>query len=113
MTVVPLKPYTLGGSVAAAANGVDRFRSPVALFGELTGVEAFQREETEAMRWGKLCEPLILDVIAQQYELMPAPADGFQDPERPWLVGHPDTLMAYGGHLAIAEAKTHNRWGSN
>lgn len=109
MTVTDLRPFTLGGSTAAAAAGIDPFRSRVMLWAELTG--RVSREPTEAMEWGKRLEPLILAELAERgYEVMPAPAEGFQDPERPWLVGHPDTFLVLEGERVIGECKTMNQW---
>ena len=101
---------TLGGSSAAAAVGVDPHRSAVMLWAELVGL--VEREPSEAMRWGTLLEPAIREELeVRGYELMPAPADGFGDPERPWLVGHPDGFTVLNGDTpAVLELKTAGQW---
>ena len=65
MTVVQLRPHTIGGSEAAAACGVDPYRSRVWLWGEKTGRPGFERPETEAMRWGKRLEDDIDDALRE------------------------------------------------
>lgn len=85
--------FTLGGSDAAAACGVDPWKSPVMLYLEKTGVVV--REESEAMRFGRKLEAVVWGELEERgYDLLPAPADGFTDSERPWLVGHPDGFVA-------------------
>lgn len=107
-SVTKLRPFTLGGSVAAAAAGIDPYRSRVMLWAELTGRAA--RTDTEAMWWGRALEPVIDAAMSERgYEPMPAP-DGFTDPERPWLVGHPDGFVALDGSRAVYERKTVGQW---
>jgi predicted phage-related endonuclease len=69
------------------------------------------RPETEAMLWGKLLEPVILDVLGNHgYDLIPAVADGYRDPERPWLIGHPDAFASKDGARLVVDAKTTSAW---
>ena len=42
--------------------------------------------------------------------LMPAPADGFRDSERPWMTGHPDGFCDLDGSLGVLEVKTAGEW---
>jgi putative phage-type endonuclease len=111
MTVVPLrKTFTLGGSDAAAAAGIDPYLSRVMLWAEKTG--RVQREETEAMLWGKMLEPVIVDVLAEQgYEpgRYPHP-EPVGDATRSWLRGHPDGFCVLRGAAAVLEVKTANAW---
>ena len=44
------------------------------------------------------------------YQVMPAPADGFQDDDPPWLVGHPDGFAEVEGEAALLEIKTAGQW---
>lgn len=111
MTVVPLtRAATLGGSDAAAACGVDPYRSRVMLWLEKTG--QYQRPETEAMLWGTLLEPVIMDVLAQQgYD--PEPADQalqLVDSERAWMTCHPDGSAVVNGERGLLEVKTAGVW---
>ena len=106
MTVAPL---TLGGSVAAAAAGIDPYRSRVMAWAELTGRAS--REPSEAMEWGTRLEPVIDAAMTERgYELLPAPAEGLTDPERPWLVGHPDGFACLDGCRVVYERKTMGQW---
>lgn len=111
MTIIDLdeRRTLLGGSDAAAACGVDPYRSRVALFAEkLSGRE---REETEPILWGKRLEPVIAEVLALSgREIVPAPAEGFRHPERPWMVAHPDGLTHKNGEDGIVEIKTAGHW---
>jgi len=100
MTVTPLARFTLGGSTAAAACGVDPYLSPVMLWAQLTG--RAEHPETEAMRFGKRLERVVWSELEERgYELLPAPEDGFRDPERKWLVGHPDGFTAGVDELVV------------
>lgn len=101
--------WTIGGSEAAAACGIDPYRSAVMLWLEKTGRVA--RHETEAMRWGRLVEPLIFASLQTDgRDVLPAPADGYKDPERPWLTGHPDGFVRLDGARGVLEIKTANQW---
>jgi predicted phage-related endonuclease len=102
-------PLTLGGSVAASAAGIDPFRSRVMAWAEMTG--RVSRESSEAMEWGNRLEPVIdAAMTARGYELLPAPADGFTDPVRPWLIGHPDGFAVLAGERVVYERKTMGQW---
>jgi putative phage-type endonuclease len=110
MTVVQLPTrFTIGGSDAAAAAGVDPHRSRVMLWLEKTG--RVERPETEAMRWGTLLEPVIFaELEAREYEAEPWPTKGASDPERPWCEGHPDGFVILDGDVALLEIKTVGQW---
>lgn len=117
MTVVPLRPHTIRGSEAAAACDVDPYRSRVMLWLEKTG--RHERPETEAMRWGIRLQPVIAEELEERgYTLLPAPADGYVDPARPWLVGHPDGFVGAPAERAdvrpvgrgLLEIKTVGQW---
>lgn len=116
-TVTPALVVT--GSEAAAACGVDPFRSPVALWTEKLGL-AVPREDNEAMRWGNLLEPIVAREVESKGFMLSYPMDGadligVKSPEYPWLLGHPD---AYCGHTTphvhtgqgICEIKTTSPW---
>jgi putative phage-type endonuclease len=108
--VVPIRPLcTIGGSEIAAAAGVDPYRSRVALWLEKTG--RLDPPETEAMRWGELLEPAIWNELEDRgYELTVSNPAGLTDPERPWLVGHPDGFVAIGDKPGVLEIKTASPW---
>jgi putative phage-type endonuclease len=113
MTVVQLPTrFTIGGSEAAAAAGIDPHRSRVALWLEKTG--RVERPETEAMRWGTLLEPVIADELEARglavYVDWGDPIEA-RDAERPWIVGHPDGIVTQeDGSEALLEIKTVGQW---
>jgi predicted phage-related endonuclease len=79
------------------------------LWAEKTG--RARAEKTEAMRWGLLLEPVIKAELQERgYVVSPAPADGFTDEARPWLVGHPDGFTELDGWPAVLEVKTAGWW---
>jgi putative phage-type endonuclease len=97
----------IGGSDAAAACGVDPYRSRVMLWAEKTG--RVTRAETEAMRWGKLLEPVVFAELERQgFDVMPAPDVEWAQDGLPWLVGHPDGFVDLDGQRCVLEIKTSN-----
>lgn len=99
------RPFTIGGSEAAAACGVDPYRSRVMLWAEKTG--RYQREPTEAMHWGKLVEPVVIDELRRRdYVVFANERPTYQHRELPWLVGTPDGFTEVDGERAVLEVKT-------
>jgi len=95
----------IGGSEAAAACGIDPYRSRRLLWYEK--VHGIEREESEAMRLGTLLQPAIAEIVAERgYEIMPAPADGFVHREHEWMVVHPDGFTELDDLMAVVEIKT-------
>lgn len=100
--------HTLGGSEIAAAAGVHPHLSPVMLWAQKTG--RAPTHETEAMEWGTRLEPVIREACAERgYPVTEAPP-AYVDPDREWLVGHPDGWTMVEGLHAIAELKTAGEW---
>jgi putative phage-type endonuclease len=107
VTVVQLPTrFTIGGSEAAAAAGIDPHRSRVGLWLEKTGRS--EHEETEAQRWGKLLEPVIFEELRERgYLVQPAPGEHRKD----WLIGHPDGYVIEDGAISgVLEVKTVGQW---
>ena len=99
----------IGGSDAAAACGVHPHYSRVAFV--IDRIEGNAPEESEAMRWGTLIEPLIFDQLdASGYEPMPAPTDGFVAKGKPWMIAHPGGFVPLDGERAVLEIKTAGQW---
>lgn len=112
MTVTHLPTrYTIGGSDAAAAAGIDPHKSRVMLWLEKKG--RIERSETEAMRWGKLLEPLIFEELREQGWRVDRVIGGLLlDVERLWLRGNPDgyEFADSGAQVAVVDAKTVGQW---
>src|SRR6266536_6700739 len=108
MTVVDLatrRRDKIGGSEAASACGVDPFRSRIMLWAEKTG--RVERPETEAMKWGKLLEPVVFQELERQgYDVMPAPDVEWSHDSFARIVGHVDGFVALDGERAVLEIKT-------
>ena len=108
MTVVSLdtrRRDTIGGSEAASACGVDPFRSRIMLWAEKTG--RVERPETEAMKWGKLLEPVVFQELERQgFDVMPAPAEEWSHFDLKWMVGHVDGFVDIGDARGVLEIKT-------
>ena len=110
MTVVSLdtrRREKIGGSEAASACGVDPFRSRIMLWAEKTG--RIERPATEAMRWGKLLEPVVFAELERQgFDVMPAPDVEWTSDELSWMVGHVDGFVDVNGERGVLEIKTAN-----
>lgn len=108
MTVVELdtrRREKIGGSEAAAACGVDPYRSRVMLWAEKTG--RLERPDTEAMHFGRLLEPVVFAELERRgFELMPAPADEWTHSDAYFMVCHPDGFVALEGERGLLEIKT-------
>ncbi len=112
MTVTDLatRRVTVGGSEAAAACGVDPYRSRVNLWARKRGLIS-EPEPSEAMEWGTLIEPVILGVLASEYGYETWAGSEFRDDDRPWCVGHPDAFAREGdGPAIVVDAKTTSGW---
>lgn len=80
----------LGGSDIAAILGIDKFRTPLDVYLDKIG-EAPEREETEAMKWGKLLE----DDVAQEWARLNEckirrKNKPVRDAAHPWMIGNID-----------------------
>ena len=99
----------LGGSDAAAACGVDPYRSRVHLWAEKMGL--LERERTEAMEWGTRLEPLIFAQLEESgYDVAWPSGDDLAHPELRWFAGHPDGYINLEGEPGILEVKTTSPW---
>jgi len=107
VTIIDLnaRRASIGGSEAAAACGLDPYRSRVALWMEKQG--RAENETSEAMLWGTILEPVVFHYLeATGHNVMPAPADGFRDEKYEWMVGHPDGFYEEGNDAYLLEIKT-------
>lgn len=100
---------TIGGSQCAKASNISDWGGPLDVYGEC--LELVSKEETDAMRWGKKLEPLILDEFNIKNEsriltLDKHPGRSFHG-ERSWARVSPDGLVTFndGTGRAVLEAK--------
>lgn len=113
---------TIGGSTAAAAAGLDPYKSRVRLWAELTGrleheepgewAEAETRLESAVRGWTRDRENVVIVSATEIAELAPQMSNEFPSEFRDgFLLGHPDGYVAYSGKpLAIYEGKTTGFW---
>ena len=99
----------LGGSDAAAVLGVDRFRSPFAVYVEKTE-RLVENVDNDAMEWGRRLEEPVAQAFADRtgYEVRPAPA-AYAHPAHPYLRCNLDRLVYEPGAddpVGLLEVKT-------
>lgn len=104
--LLDLRRSGLGGTDASAVLGLNPWRTPLQVWSEKRG-EAPPVEQTPAMRWGLVLEP----VIAEEYTLetgrrLWTPEQVYHHPEHDFLVGTPDRLVI--GDRRGLEVKTAN-----
>lgn len=97
----------LGGSDAAAALGLSKWKTPYQLYLEKRG-EAPPIEETEPMRWGKLLEPVVIQRYADLTgrEVQTFPNELHWNKEVPFMFVTPDGIAKAEGYKRGVEAKT-------
>lgn len=95
----------VGGSDAAAAIGESRWTTAVTLFRRKLGLED-DPEETADMKWGKLIEPVLLQVYADETGLDVATPPGlFVHEKLPWMRTTLDGIIVPTSTRRIIEAK--------
>ncbi len=99
----------LGGSDAAAACGLSRWKSPVELWMEKTG-QLDPKEAGEAAYWGKLLEPVVRQEFSKRTGLAVQEEKAiFQHPKYPFMLANLDGIVEDPIHgKGIFEAKTAN-----
>lgn len=93
----------LGGSDAAAVAGLNPYAGPWSVWADKVGLDVPEREESEAMRWGTLLEPVISIEAAGRFGLDVRPSPGLvAHPDLGWQLATPDGLV---GDDALLEIK--------
>ncbi len=83
----------IGGSDAAAAAGIDPWRSPIALYLDKIG-EAPEIEENEAMEWGNRLEPVVAEKFSEVTGLKIQRRNAIlHHPEHTWMLANVDRLI--------------------
>lgn len=104
----------VGSSDAAAILGLSPFASPLALYAEKLGV-AEATEETEAMRWGSILEPLVAERYAMETDRLLVDPGRFtirRSREHPFMLATLDREIVDGkeilqrGTYGVLEVKT-------
>lgn len=80
----------IGGSDAAPAVGVSRFKTPFQLYSEKRG-EAPEIEAPDFLRWRSLIEPIVRQEYAERTgNVVRLPISTFRHPKHPHMLVHPD-----------------------
>jgi putative phage-type endonuclease len=100
----------LGGSDAAAALGISKWKTPLQLYMEKRG-EIPPVEETEPMRWGVLLEPVIRQEYANQTgrEVMRVPMA--RHARHKHMIAHFDGIVKGRGIFEAKTARSPEGWG--
>lgn len=110
-----LRKTGIGGSDIAAACGVSPWTSPFALWAIKTGKIDDKLEPSEAMTWGNILEPVVLDQLEEQFGYTLRRNVGtWAHKARPWQLANPDAILSEDGNTAIVEVKTarfEDSWG--
>ena len=102
-----LRQRGIGGSDAAAACGLSRWKSRLMLYLEKTGTEA-EDIDNEAMYWGRMMEPILRKEFAGRtgFTVQEVPFM-FACREYPWMLANIDGLVTEpDGSKALLEIKT-------
>ena len=107
----------IGGSDAAAVCGLDRWRSPFAVWLDKVADDVVDDDElvAEAARWGTILEPVVRDEVADREGLTIVPTPGtLQHPDRSWQLVNLDGLVVddtlADPFVAVYEGKTAGHW---
>lgn len=107
-----LRRRGLGGSDAAAAAGVSRWKSRVTLWADKLGRLA-PIEQNEPMLWGKLHEPTLFErfkTLHPELDVRRVEAT-LQHPDHPWMLANVDGVFRDAlGHSGLLEIKTAGHW---
>lgn len=101
----------LGGSDAAAALGLSKWKTPYQLYLEKRG-ESPPIEETEPMRWGKILEPVIIQRYADVTgrDVRTFPNEMIWHPTLPFMFVSPDGVSGE-RYVEAKTARTSEQWG--
>jgi predicted phage-related endonuclease len=101
--------FTISGSEAASALGLDPYRSAVRLWSEKTGRLAPEPPHGDAAEAGTRLEAVVREWAEDRESIVITPWNGAPAPSDGWLVGHPDG-EAYRDGLHVYEGKTTGQW---
>lgn len=104
-----LRREGIGGSEIGVIAGLNKWQSAYTLWASKTGLLEETYSDNDAMLWGRILEPVILDRFAELHpELTVTPGDGtYRNIENPWQHANPDGFFtAADGSTGIIEIKT-------
>lgn len=108
------RKHGLGGTDISAVAGLNPWRTPHDVYLEKRGLVDPQ-PENEAMKMGKILEPVVLDLYEQRTGYQTEPGRFTVHPSYPWVRGTPDALtLAPDGPLVeikTAGARQAAKWG--
>lgn len=102
----------IGGSDVAAIMGVSPWRTPLQVYEEKVGL-ADEQEESEAMRWGRVLEPVVVAEFArrQGVEVVPGGDQVVRHRDMPWMLATVDGLVGTDQGLEAKTARSAQGWG--
>ncbi|CPV56429.1 YqaJ viral recombinase family nuclease [Mycobacteroides abscessus] len=102
-----LRRTGIGSSDCSAVLGMGKYGSPFSVWVEKTG-RARPEDETEAMMWGTLLEPVIREELARRLNVEIVECKTLRSLVRPWQLYNPDGLIL--SLNALVEIKNASAW---
>ncbi|OBC14092.1 hypothetical protein A5784_30805 [Mycobacterium sp. 852013-50091_SCH5140682] len=102
-----LRRTGIGSSDCSAVLGLGKYGSPFSVWADKTG-KSRPDDETEAMMWGTLLEPVIRAELARRLGVDIVECPTLRSLERPWQLYNPDGLIL--DQNALVEIKNASAW---
>lgn len=102
-----LRRTGIGSSDCSAVLGLGKYGSPFSVWADKTG-KSRPDDETEAMMWGTLLEPVIRTELARRLGVEIVECPTLRSLERPWQLYNPDGLIL--NQNALVEIKNASAW---
>lgn len=100
----------VGGSDVAAILGLSKWRTPLSVWLDKTG-QAESSQETDAMRWGTLLEPVIRQEYAERTGREVISPGFLRHPRLDYMVANVDGISRDNRVVEIKTARTADGWG--
>jgi putative phage-type endonuclease len=102
-----LRRTGIGSSDCSAVLGLGKYGSPFSVWADKTG-KSRPDDETEAMMWGTLLEPVIRTELARRLGVDIVECPTLRSLQRPWQLYNPDGLIL--AQNALVEIKNASAW---
>ncbi|AER47712.1 YqaJ viral recombinase family nuclease [Mycolicibacterium goodii] len=102
-----LRRTGIGSSDCSAVLGMGKYGSPFSVWADKTG-KSRPVDETEAMMWGTLLEPVIRAELARRLSVEIVECPTLRSLQRPWQLYNPDGLIL--AQNALVEIKNASAW---